>query len=333
MSRPLPLALLSLAACAAVAGCGPSAAAPADGPPGGAKPVVVTTTGMVADLIRHVGGDAIELKTLLGPGVDPHLYKPTVADVRAIRSADLVLFSGLKLEEGLSRSFDARAGTGAAVVAVTRDLPEEILLTPPDFRGHPDPHVWHDVALWAECLGVVDERLSLLVPGRAGEFHERAAAYRAELAALDDYVRRTIATVPRSRRVLVTAHDAFGYFSRTYDIPVRSVQGVTTESEAGVADVNALAKFLAENRVPAIFAETSVSDRAVRAVLEGANDRGGDVRISGDKLYSDALGAPGSGAEDYVGTILANVHAIVRALGGTVPEGGFASPAAPRPTA
>lgn len=307
-----------------LSGCGSNASG--DGPrsgDGSTRPTVVTTTGMVSDLASRVGGDAVRVVALLGPGVDPHLYKPTIADVRTIRDADLVLYSGLKLEEGLFRQFEAREKAGAAVAAVTRGLPEEDLLTPPDFAGHPDPHVWQDVALWARCLDVVEEELSALVPERADEFHANAEAYRTELKALDDRVRAAIATIPQRRRALVTAHDAFGYFSRTYDIPVRSVQGVTTESEAGVADVNALAKFLSDSGVPAIFAETSVSDRAVKAVVEGANRRGGNVRISESPLYSDALGAPGSDAETYVGTIAANVTAIVTELGGELPEDGL----------
>ena len=319
--------LLALAGIAA-AGCGSTAAAPA----GDGRPSVVATTGMVADLVRHVAGEAVDLEVLLRPGVDPHLYKPTGGDVRAIRAADLVLYSGLNLEEGLTRSLEARAAKGEPCVAVTRDLPEDALLSPPDFEGHPDPHVWHDVALWTRCLDVVEAELSDLLPAESDRFAANAAAYREELAALDDAVRAAVASVPDRQRVLVTAHDAFGYFGRAYDIPVRSVQGVTTESEAGVADVNALAKFLAENRVPAIFAETSVSDRAVRAVVEGAKAAGGDVRISASKLYSDALGDAGGDAADYAGAITANVRAIVGGLGGELPAAGL-TPAADRPAA
>ena len=313
MIRPASAAALCLAFLP-LAGCGPARGESnrtADD-----VPRVVVTTGMVADLVRHVAGDAVDLTTLLGPGVDPHLYKPTTGDVRAIRSADLALYSGLRLEEGLTRSLVSRAEKGQPCVAVTRDLPPDALLSPPEFEGHADPHAWHDVALWARCLDVVEAELSRLLPDRADEFAANAAAYREELASLDARVRAAIATIPKRRRVLVTAHDAFGYFSRAYDIPVRSVQGVTTASEAGVADINALAKFLAENGVSAVFAETSVSDKAVRAVVEGANARGGDVRISEEKLYSDALGTPGGDAGDYAGTITANVRAMVEALGG-----------------
>ena len=302
-------------------GCAPTSAEDAAAGGGSGKPTVVATTGMVADLARHVAGDRVELVALLGPGVDPHLYKPTINDVSAIKRADLVLYTGLRLEEGLARSLESRGRAGKPVVAVTRELPEAELLTPPDFDGHPDPHVWHDVALWARCLPVVEAALSDLLPEHAKEFAANAAAYREELLALDERVRETIAGIPKRRRVLVTAHDAFGYFGRAYDIPVKSVQGVTTESEAGVADVNALAKFLAAKDVRAVFAETSVSDRAVRAVIEGANAAGGNVRLSDEKLYSDALGDPGSGAEDYAGTIEANARAIADALGGSAASG------------
>ena len=329
---PAPAVVLAAACLAAVlaAGCGSSdtGAAETHGPTGAGPLRVVATTGMVADLARHVGGERVEVTTLMGPGVDPHLYKPTGGDARAILQADLVLYSGLKLEEGLFRSLEKRAADGEAVAAVTAGLSEETLLTPPGFSGHPDPHVWHDVALWARCLEAVADELSALRPAHAAEFRANAAAYRAELEALDDVVRAAIATIPTRRRVLVTAHDAFGYFSRAYGIPVRSVQGVTTESEAGVADVNQLAKFLADSGVPAIFAETSVSDRAVKAVVEGANRRGGNVKISPTPLHSDALGAADGPAADYAGMIAANVETIVRELGGTPPAGGLRPPAA-----
>ena len=326
--RVAPFAAALSVAFAVAAGCGPAApSAERAADPAGGPLKVVATTGMVADLVRHVAGDTagkeLEIQTLFGPGVDPHLYKPTGADVRAIRGADVVFYSGLNLEEGLSRLLARRAESGEPVYAVTAGLPEDELLSPPEFAGHPDPHVWHDVALWSRCLEVVADALAGARPENADAFRANAAAYREELLALDGAVRRAIATIPERRRVLVTAHDAFGYFSRTYAIPVKSVQGVTTQSEAGVADVNNLAKFLADNGVPAIFAETSVSDRAVRAVVEGANRRGGDVKISGDRLYSDALGDPAGGAEDYAGTITANVRAIVAALGGTLPDGGL----------
>ena len=321
----LPCCVAAITAALTLAGCGPEGAATARAATG--KPVIlVATTGFVADLAKGVGGGDVEVRNLLGPGVDPHLYKPTAADVRAIREADLVLHTGLKLEEGLHRALESRRAAGGAVVAVTSDLPKDRLRYPEEFDGHPDPHVWMDVALWSECLDTVRREMAGALPEQSDAFAANAAGYQQDLLALDGYVRDAVATIPERQRVLVTAHDAFGYFSRAYDIPVRSVQGVTTESEAGVADINALAGFLAENKVPTVFIETSVSEKAVRAVVEGANRRGGNVTVSETALFSDALGEPGSGGETYVDAIVHNTHAIVGGLGGMLPDGGFVPP-------
>jgi manganese/zinc/iron transport system substrate-binding protein len=308
-------------------GCGPSTSA-TQGPGGtaefsGSYPyTVVTTTGMVADIVRAVAGEKASVIGLMGEGVDPHLYKPTRNDVRRLMEADIVFYSGLLLEGRMSDTFTQIARTGKPVYAVTEGIDESFLLQPEGAAGHWDPHVWMDVAAWSECVGFVAEKLAQFDPANAEMYRQNAAAYRAELQELDDYVRRVIASIPEQQRVLVTAHDAFQYFSRAYDIPVRSIQGISTESEAGVNDINQLVDFIAERKIRAIFVETSVSEKNIQAVVEGAAQKGWNVAIGGE-LFSDAMGKAGTYEGTYVGMIDHNATTIARALGGDAPEKGL----------
>jgi len=318
--RLLPLFLLSVAA----VGC----AAEATEPPATAsgKPRVVATVGMLADIARVVAGDRAEVVALIGPGVDPHLHKPTRTNVRDLASADLVLYVGLTLEGRMADALERLRLSGRRVVAVGDVIPRDRLRRPDGSEGHEgshyDPHVWMDVTLWSRCVGRVADALSDLDPEGAAVYRRNAAAYEAELSRLDGYVRQVIATIPPGQRQLVTAHDAFGYFSRAYDIPVRSVQGITTESEAGLADITGLVSFLVENRVPAIFIETSLSPRNLQAVLAGAAARGATIEIGGE-LFSDAMGPGGTYEGTYVGMIDHNATVIARALGGEAPARGM----------
>jgi manganese/zinc/iron transport system substrate-binding protein len=289
---------------------------------------VVTTTGMVTDTVRTVAGEHAEVVGLMGEGVDPHLYKPTRSDVKQLMDAEVVFYSGQMLEGRMGDLFEKLARSGKPCFAVTGGLEESYLLAPPGFEGHPDPHVWMDVAAWSECVGHVAETLARNDPAHADAYRQNAETYRAELAELDTYVRQVIATIPEGQRVLVTAHDAFGYFSRAYDIPVRSVQGISTESEAGVDDIVKLVDLLVERKIRAIFVETSVSEKNIRAVIEGAADRGHDVRIGGE-LFSDAMGPAGTYEGTYIGMIDHNATPIARALGGEAPERGFRGKLAP----
>lgn len=283
---------------------------------------VVTTTGMVTDLVRAVAGARAEIWPLMGPGVDPHLYKPTRGDVKRLLEADVVVYSGLFLEGRMSETFSQVARSGKRVFAVTDGLDRSRLRQPPEFQGHYDPHVWMDVGLWSLCADHVSQMLAEFDPDHAEDYRRNAADYQAVLKGLDDYVRRVIASIPADKRVLVTAHDAFGYFSQVYGIEVRSVQGVTTESEAGVRDVNRLVEFLVERQIPAIFVESSVNSKHVEAVVEGCAARGVKVALGGT-LFSDALGPAGDYTGTYIGMIDANATRIARALGGTAPPGGY----------
>jgi manganese/zinc/iron transport system substrate-binding protein len=283
---------------------------------------IVTTAAMVTDIVAQVAGDRARVVGLMGTGVDPHLYKPTTDDVSQLIEADVVFYSGLHLEAGMDEAFKRAAGQGRKVFAVTEEIAPAFLLHPPEFEGHPDPHVWMDVPAWSECAAFVAKALGEFDPPHAEQYRQNAERYRAELAQLDDYALKVIATIPEEQRHLVTAHDAFEYFARAYGIQVKSVQGITTESEPGVDDINQLVSFLVENQVPALFVESSVNRRNIDAVIEGAARQGWQVRVGGT-LFSDAMGSPGTYEGTYIGMIDHNATLIARALGGEAPEKGM----------
>ncbi len=280
------------------------------------RPVrVVATTSMIADLAREIGGDRVAVEGLMGPGVDPHLYRASEGDVGRMTAADVIFYNGLHLEGKMAEVLEQVEGRSIAAEAVAEAVPADRLLYPPMFEGNPDPHVWMDVARWCYAAGAVADRLAALDSTHAEGYRARLAAYTARLDALDAWVRSRVAEVPGDLRVLVTAHDAFGYFGEAYGFDVRGLQGISTATEAGTADVQELAAFVAERRIPAMFVESSISPRSIEAVRAAVRARGFDVRIGGN-LYSDALGGPGSGADTYEGMIRHNVNTIVDALKG-----------------
>jgi len=306
LSRRLLLAIL-LAATAA--GCG----GPSTGP-GDALPTVVTTTNVVADLARQIGGDRVRVDSLMGPGVDTHLYKASESDVRRLAEADLILYSGLHLE-GKMGDILVKMARSRPVVAVTEAIPLDRLREPPEFAGQYDPHVWFDVGLWETTIDPVVAALSEVAPADAGTFRARGDAYRAELRELDAWIHERVATIPPDLRVLVTAHDAFGYFGRAYGVEVVGIQGISTLAEAGLRDVERVVDLVVDRRVPALFVESSVPRRTVEAVLAAARERGNDVSIGG-QLYSDSLGTADGPEGTYAGAVRYNVETIARALGG-----------------
>lgn len=282
---------------------------------------VLATVGMIADIAREVGGEHVDVEQLMPAGVDPHTYVPTRDDVARLQSAQLILYNGLHLEGRMTDTLVQLART-RPVVAVTERLDRGEVLDKEDDPGAHDPHVWMDVEAWRGAVGVVEAALAEQRPQHAAEFARLAAAYRERLAALDAYAKESIASIPDNARILVTAHDAFRYMGRRYGLEVRGVQGLSTQSEAGLADINALVDLVVERRVPAIFIETSVSDKNVRAIVEGARARGHEV-VLGPALFSDAMGDAGTYEGTYVGMIDHNVTAIARALGGTAPARGM----------
>lgn len=302
---------LFLAAVLALAGCGSKVGT--SGGPIGERPVrVVATTSIVADLAREVGGERVAVQSLMGPGVDPHLYNASEGDVARMAGADVIFYNGLHLEGKMA---EVLARMGARAHAVTDGIDRARLDAPPQFAGNYDPHVWMDVAMWREAAAEVAGHLAALDTAHAEDYRQRAEAYAARLDSLDAWVRARAAEVPEPQRVLVTAHDAFTYFGRAYGFEVRGLQGISTATEAGTADVQALAAFVAERRIPALFVESSVPPRAIQAVQAAVRARGFAVAIGGN-LYSDALGGAGSGAETYLGMIRHNVNTIVDALAG-----------------
>ena len=284
-------------------------------PTSGAEPpatTVVATTTVVADLVRQVGGDRVSVDCLMAAGIDPHSYRATPRDADRLARAKLVVASGLHLEGKLSELL-SRLSRRVPVTAVADTLPRDVLLPVADNLY--DPHVWFDARLWSRCVPAVVDALTKLDPGGREHYEARAAAFVGRLEALDGRLRDRLASIPKERRVLVTAHDAFRYFGRAYDVEVVGVQGTSTESEAGLADINRLVDLIVSRGIPAVFVETSVSDRNVTALREGAEARSHAVALGGE-LYSDALGGPGSGAETLEEVLVANVETIYAGLVG-----------------
>jgi manganese/zinc/iron transport system substrate-binding protein len=283
---------------------------------------------MVADIVRHVVGSRVEVTQLMGAGVDPHLYKPTRDDVLTIERGDVVFYSGLMLEGKMTDTL-IKIGRGKRVYAVTELIDEKRLLEPEEQAGHFDPHVWMDVSAWSECVTAVANALSEIDAPHADEYRTRANTYREQLAQLHAYGEKSIGSIPSASRVLITSHDAFNYFGRAYGLEVQGVQGISTESEAGLRRINELVDLIVERRVPAVFVESSVSPKNIEALVEGARARGQAVRIGGE-LFSDAMGTSGTYEGTYVGMLDHNFTTVTRALGGDAPELGMRGQLSPR---
>jgi manganese/zinc/iron transport system substrate-binding protein len=313
-----------MVACAAlVAGC---SAGTSTSPSGGSRTdaggvQAVATVGMVADLVRNVGGPHVEVVQLMGAGVDPHLYKATRDDVQTIMRGDVVFYSGLMLEGKMADTL-VKIARDKPVYAVTQLIDEQFLLEPSEFAGHYDPHVWMDVSAWSQCVDAVAGALSEFDPAHAADYRANARIYRTELERLHDYAKQVIATIPADQRVLITSHDAFNYFGRAYGMEVQGVQGISTESEAGLQRINELVDLIAGKKVRAVFVESSVSRKSIEAIIRGAAARGHEVIIGGE-LYSDAMGPEGAYEGTYVGMIDHNATLIARALAGEAPEKGM----------
>ena len=296
------------------AGCDPKGK-PLDASLGG-KLNVVTTIGMITDIVKNVGGERVEVTGLMGPGVDPHLYKASAGDVQRLTSAQLIFYNGLHLESKMGDILSKMTGN-TKTIAVTNAVDRSLLLMPPEFEGQYDPHLWFDVTLWMEAVGKVRDALSEFDSDNTLMYWSNAERYLAKLAELHEYVKAQVERVPPEQRILVTAHDAFNYFGKAYGFEVRGLQGISTATEAGIADVQELATFIAEKRIPAIFVESSVSSRSLQAVQAAVNAKGFDVKIGG-QLYSDAMGNDGTPEGTYIGMVRHNIDTIVTALIGGV---------------
>jgi manganese/zinc/iron transport system substrate-binding protein len=310
--RRAALALWLALAAAAASGCAATVAS--SGPIAERKVRVTTTTNFITDTARRIGGDRVEVTGLMGPGVDPHLYKASAADIRTLRQADVVLYGGLHLEGKMADLMEDLAER-QTTLAVTRDIPPERLLEPPaGLTGvEHDPHVWFDVSLWQIAARTIAGQLAAKDPEHAATYERNLRRFTAELDELDGYVRRRMAEIPARRRVLVTSHDAFAYFGHRYDVDVAAIQGISTAAEATTADVQRVARVLADRDVRAVFVESSVPRQTIDAVVAAAREMGHETRVGGE-LFSDAAGSAGTPEASYAGMVRANADRIANGL-------------------
>ncbi|WP_298408168.1 zinc ABC transporter substrate-binding protein [uncultured Chloroflexus sp.] len=296
----MTLTILSLASCAT--------------PVSDGRIRVVATTGPISDIVQAIAGERVTLRTMLGPGIDPHTYIATESDLFALQEAALILYNGLHLEANLARVFEGIKRSGRIpVIAVAEAIPEGLLLAWQDGDKAYDPHVWHDPQRWRYAVEAVRDALIAVDPAGSALYWQRSEQYLADLQALDTELRIMAERIPLEQRILVTAHDAFQYFGHAYGFRVEAVQGISTAAEASAADIRALTELVVTHRVPAIFVETSVSSRTIEAVQSAARAVGHEVRIGGE-LYSDSLGDPDGPAGTYFGMMLHNMQTIVTAL-------------------
>jgi manganese/zinc/iron transport system substrate-binding protein len=309
------IALLALLGAAVAAGCGAAGGTTGAGGDGDAVLEVATTTNFVADTAREVGGERVAVAGLMGPGVDPHLYKASAGDVQTLRDADAIFYNGLFLEGKMAEALSEMSGSVPSV-AVAEAVPREELLDPPADAPDEeefDPHVWFDPSLWHHAVVAIRDQLSELDPAGAAIYEANADRLLSEMRELERYGRQRIEAIPDRRRVLVTSHDAFRYFGRAFDIDVVGIQGISTADEATTADVERVADLIADRGVRAVFVESSVPQQTIDAVLAAARQRGAEVEVGGE-LYSDAAGEHGTPEGTYVGMVRANIDTISEAL-------------------
>lgn len=284
-----------------------------DGNEGSIKTIqVATTTGQVADLVKNVGGDQVEVTSLMGPGVDPHLYQASQGDIQKLNDADMIFYNGLHLEGKMGEIFE-KMSEEKAIVAVAEHIPEDMLLGTGDNSNAHDPHVWFNIQAWTHAVDAVEEELTKHAPENEELFKENAANYKQELEEMDQYAKEQIQSIPEESRVLVTAHDAFAYFGHAYGLNVMGLQGLSTDSEYGLKDVQGLVDTLVDRNIKAVFIESSISEKSINAVVEGAKKQGHEVVIGGE-LFSDAMGEEGTEEGTYIGMFKHNVDTIVSSL-------------------
>ena len=303
--------LLAFAISLFLTGCGKPVEPPAESNPDGPLNVVCTI-GMISDLATHIGGDHVAVTPMMGPGVDPHLYKPTMGDSKAIRAADVVFYNGLHLEAKMGDLFKDMSAR-KTVKAVTDTVPKDKLLPSPDYEGQFDPHLWFDVTLWMHAAETIRDTLIEKDPKNAETYRSNAEAYLAEMEKLNRYATVQLNRIPKQQRVLITAHDAFGYFGKSYGFTVKGLQGISTVAEAGIKDVQEIVNYIVDNKIRAVFIESSVPKRNIEAVQQAAKDKGWDLTIGGE-LFSDAMGDWGTPEGTYLGMVRHNVDTITAAL-------------------
>jgi manganese/zinc/iron transport system substrate-binding protein len=325
MTRISKIAAVMTAACLMGATTHCSKSAPQGTPTTATKTVsaaspinAVATIGMIADIVKEVGGNFVTVTGLMGAGVDPHLYKASEGDIHKLANAEIIFYNGLNLEGKMGDIFVKMART-KPTVAVSDGIDPKMLREPPEFQGHFDPHVWFDVKLWAMATQQVVKALSEYDPTHATVYADNAKRYLAQLDTLDKWCKDQIAQIPKAKRVLITAHDAFGYFGRAYDIEVVGLQGISTVSEFGLNDIKRIVDMIVDRKIEAVFVESSIPKRSIDAVVEGVKSRGHNVVIGGT-LFSDAMGTAGTPEGTYVGMVRSNVGTIASALTGKLAQ-------------
>lgn len=274
---------------------------------------VVTTTTMITDLVKHIGGDLINVQGLMGSGVDPHLYKASEGDVTKLVNADIIFYNGLHLEGKLVEVFEKMGSQTKTPIALADELDKNTLIGSDYFASNYDPHVWFDIEYFKAFASKVTQVLSEKNPENAETFAKNKSNYLRDLTILQKNVYSTISKLPKEKRILVTAHDAFNYFGKAYEFEVVGLQGLSTATEAGVQDVQKLAAFIIEKNIKAIFVESSVPIRTIEALQAAVKSKNHNVEIGGT-LYSDALGTSGTIEGTYIGMFEYNVNTIVNAL-------------------
>jgi manganese/zinc/iron transport system substrate-binding protein len=273
---------------------------------------VTTTIGMIADIVKNVGGNHVEVNGLMGPGVDPHLYKASQGDIAKLENADLIFYNGLNLEGKMNDIF-VKMARKTPTYAVTDGIDQKQLLNDQANQDYVDPHIWFNVELWMNAVEVVRDAMIEQDPANKADYNKNADEYLAQLEELHEYVKAQVKTLPKESRVLVTAHDAFGYFGAAYGFEVMGLQGLSTDSEYGLADIRHLIDVLEKRKIKAVFIETSISDSSIRALVEGAKKRNHHVTIGGE-LFSDAMGEEGTEEGTYIGMVKHNIDTIISAL-------------------
>lgn len=283
---------------------------------------LISTTAMIEDIVKNIKPQSVASKSLIGSGVDPHLFKPTRTDMITLLSAKIVFLNGNHLEGKMIDSIEKLSVNGKKIIPVTERIPKGLLIESAEYEGNFDPHVWMDPISWIQVADVVRQALRAEYPEYEKDIESKYKSYESELHTLDAYIQKSLDSVPRSSRVLITAHDAFAYFGKRYNLEVLGIQGISTESEASVYDIEKLISLIVERKVQAVFLESTVSEKNIKALLEGAQMKGHALTIGG-QLFSDAMGREGTYRGTYIGMIDHNVTTIVNALGGNAPVKGM----------
>lgn len=276
------------------------------------SPSIVCSTGMIGDMVKNLVGDSIEVITLMGPGVDPHLYKATQGDISALSNSHVIVYNGLHLEGKMSSIFE-KLGKSKSIIALSDGIDKKDLINSSDFERAQDPHIWFDASLWSKAMLSLSKKLQKSFPHLKEHIQKNESLYKAKLEDLHQYCLKQISQIPDNQRIMITAHDAFKYFGRAYNIQVRGLQGISTTAEFGLQDISLLVQFVVDKKIKAIFVESSVPQKSIEAVIEGCQKRGHDVKLGGE-LYSDAMASKDSPAGNYIGMVKHNLHCIVKAL-------------------